>query len=70
MSPQKCHDDGQDDEEGQPGDDPDTTHGQSKIMRQHRTKRSHQVVKTARTFEGPNGGTRQFMGADKADVKQ
>jgi cytokinesis protein len=66
----KKESEGQDDDEGQSDDDPDATPGKSKLRRQHHSKRSHQVVRTTRTSDGPNGRTSQFMDADEADVKE
>jgi hypothetical protein len=43
------------DKEVQFDDDPDATHGKSKLNRPRHVKKSHQVVKTTRTSEGPNG---------------
>ncbi len=58
---------GRDDDEGQSDDDPDATPGKSKLRRQHHSKKVPQI---ARTSEGPNGRTSQFMDADEADVKE
>lgn len=58
---------GQDDDDSQSDDDPDATPGKTKLRRQDHAKRSYQV---ARTSEGVNGRTSQFMDADEADVKE
>jgi cytokinesis protein len=58
------------DDESQSDEDPDATPGKTKLRRKDHAKRSHQVVKTARTSEAANGRTSQFMDADEADVKE
>jgi cytokinesis protein len=60
---------GQDDAEGE-SDDPDATPRKSRLSRQPHSKRGHQMSKSERTADAPNGRTSQFMDADEADVKE
>ena len=56
--------------DGAESDDPDATPGKSRLKRQLLSQRGHQLARAARSSDGPNGRTSQFMDADEADVKE